>query len=94
MDEEQRVNIMVHDTIMELENCPSNYLWTGTGESRIRLVQKMAEAVDREEDFPMLKPSKILCAAGVNLKLEYTFYILAKWLKVLSSDQKLSCSDI
>ena len=47
-----------------------------------------------EEDFPTLRPSEILFTAGVNLKLQYTFYVLAKGFRVLSSDQKLSCSDI
>ena len=48
------------------------------GESQIRVVQKVGEDISGEEDFPMLRSSVILFAAGVNLKLEYAFYILVK----------------
>ena len=58
------------------------------------MVQKVEAAASEEEDFLTLLPSEILFAASVNVKLEYTFYILVKRFRSLSADQKLSCSDI
>ena len=42
------------------------------------MVQKIAAAASREDDFLPLQPSEILFAASVNLKLEYAFYTLGK----------------
>ena len=68
----------MHDPVPEAPNCPTNYLWTSTGEARIRVVQKVKAAASREANFPTLQPSKILFAASINLRLGYSFYILAK----------------
>ena len=64
--------------MIKAPNCPTNYLWISTGEARIRVVQKVEAATSKEEDFSTLQPSKILFAGNANLKLEYSFYILAK----------------
>ena len=81
-DERQGVHITIHDPVMEPANCPSNYLWTSTGETRIRVVQKIDDLRVGEEDFSTLRPQEVLFAAGVNLKLEYAFFILSKRFRV------------
>ena len=58
------------------------------------MVQKIDVAASGEKNFLPLKPSEILFAASVNLKLEYAFYTLGKRFCTLAADQKLSCLDI
>ena len=84
----------MHDTIEEAPNCPANYLWSSTGEPKIRVVVKMDATAGREGDFLSLQPQEILFAASVNLKLEHAFYKLGERFCTLAADQKLSCSDI
>ena len=77
-----------------MPNCPAKYLWSSTGEPRIRVVQRMDSGPIREEDFLPLQPQEILFTASMNLKLEHAFYQLRERFRKLSADQKLSCSDI
>ena len=74
---------MLHDTVAEASNCPANYLWSSTGEARIRVVQKIDATTRGEEDFLPLQPREILFAARMNLKLEYAFYTLGKRFRTL-----------
>ena len=68
-DDDQRVHITIYDPVTEVPNCPTNYLWSSTGEARIRVVQKIDAAASGEEDFLPLQPSEILFTASMNLKL-------------------------
>ena len=77
-----------------MPNCPTNYLWSGTEESWIRVVQKVDTTSGKEEDFLSLQPQEILFATSMNLKLEHAFYKLGERSCTLAADQKLSCSDI
>ena len=74
INEEQQVHITLHETIAEAPGCPADYVWSSTGESRIRVIQMTGGGPRREQDFPELKLEEILFAAGLNLKLEYAFY--------------------
>ena len=94
IDEEQQVHITLHETTAEAPGCPANYVWSSTGESRIRVVQMTGGGSRREQDFPELKPEEILFAAGLNLKLEHAFYQMRERVQRLSRDQRLSCSNI
>ena len=51
IDDKQQVNVMLHNAIAEVPNCPANYLWSSTGEPRIRVVQKIDAGLGREGDF-------------------------------------------
>ena len=94
IDDDQHVHVTLHDTVAEAPNCPANYLWSSTGESRIRVVQKMDTSAGGEGDFLSLQPHEILFATSMNLKLEHAFYKLGERFCTLAADQKLSCSDI
>ena len=94
IDEDKQVHVTLHNTISEVSNCPANYLWSSTGEPRIRVVQKIDAGSGREGDFLPLQPQEILFAASMNLKLKHVFYQLREIFYKLSADQKLSCSDI
>ena len=94
VDDNQQVHVMLHDPMSEAPNCPANYLWSSTGEARIRVVQKMDATSGGEEDFLSLQPREILFATCMNLKLEHAFYMLGKRFQTLAADHKLSCSDI
>ena len=94
IDDDQQVHVTLHDSIAEVPNCPANYLWSSTGESRIRVVQKINATSGKEEDFLSLQPQEILFAASMNLKVEHTFYQLGERFRTLAADQKLSCSKI
>ena len=77
-DEDQRVHITIHNSVTQAPNCPSNYQWSGTGEARIRVVQRINAASGREEEFLPLQPSEILYPPSMNVKLEHVFYTLGK----------------
>ena len=72
--EDQHVHVTLHKTTAEALGCPADYVWSSTGESRIRVVQMIGGGPRREQDFPELRPEEILSAAGMNLKLEHAFY--------------------
>ena len=84
--DDQRVHITIHDAVTQAPSCPTNYQWSSTGEARIRVVQWINATSGREEEFLPLRPSEILYAASVNLKLEHTFYVLGKRFRTLSTD--------
>ena len=94
IDNDQQVHITLHDSVAEVPNCPANYLWSSTGEPRIRVVQKIDATSGKEGDFLSLQPQEILFAASMNLKLEHAFYKLGERFRALAVDQKLSCLDI
>ena len=50
-DDDQQVHITIYDLVTEVPDCPTNYLWSNTGEARIRVVQKIDMASRGEEDF-------------------------------------------
>ena len=70
IDRDRHVHVTLHDPVAEVDGCPTNYVWSSTGESRIRVVQRPDGSPRRELDFPELKPEEILFAASMNLKLE------------------------
>ena len=78
----------------ELEGCPDDYVWSNTGESYIRVVQRADGGPQREQYFPELWPEEILFAASMNLKLEQVFHQLQERFRRLYKEQKLSCLDI
>ena len=84
----------LHDPVAEVEGCPADYVWSSTGESCIRVVQRADGSPRRELDFPELKPEEILFAASMNLKLEQAFHQLRERFRRLSTKQKLSFSDV
>ena len=84
----------MYDPVSAASNCPQNYWWTSTGDSRIRVVQKVAATENKEEGFRNLLPNEILPAVNDNIQLEFAFYSLGKMVKALMADQKLRCSDI
>ena len=94
IDEAQNVHITLHGSLAAERGCPVDYVWSSTGEPRIRVVQQIHGGVRREGDFPELRPEEILFPASMNLKLEHAFYQLRKRFRQLSKEQKLSCSDI
>ena len=94
VDEAQQVHITLHNSIVAGEGCPTDYVWSSTGESCMVVVQRLQGGARRKEDFPELKPEEILFAVSLNLKLEQAFYQLRKRFQQLSKEQKLSCSDI
>ena len=94
IDDDQQVHVTLDDSIAEVPNCPTNYLWSSTGESRIRVVQKIDDTSGKEEDFLSLQPQEILFTTSMNLKLEHAFYQLGERFRALAADQKLSCSEI
>ena len=94
VDETQNVHVTLHGPLAEEQGCPADYVWSSTGEPRIRVVQRVNRGSRREGDFPELRPEEILFAASMNLKLEHAFYQLRKRFRQLSKEQKLSCSDI
>ena len=84
----------MYDPMSAASNCPKDYWWTSTGDSRIRVVQKVMATTNKEEGFHNLLPSEILPAANDNIQLEFTFYSLGKKVRAMMLDQKLRCSDI
>ena len=74
IDQDQHVHVTLHEPTAEALGCPADYVWSSTGEPRIRVVQMIGGGPRREQDFPELRPEEILFAAGVNLKLEHAFY--------------------
>ena len=94
VEDDQQVHVTLHDPVSEAPNCLANYLWSSTGEARIRVVQKIDATAGGEEDFLSLQPQEILFAPSMNLKLEHAFYTLGKSFWTLAADQKLSCFDI
>ena len=74
IDEDQHVHVTLHETTAEALGCPTDYVWSSTGESRIRVVQMTGRGPRKEQDFPELRPEEILFAVGMNLKLEHAFY--------------------
>ena len=86
VDELQRVHIMIHKSVTDSQNCPSNYVWHSTGKPRIRVAQKVEESSGGEADFFSFQPKEILYAASVNLMLEYGFYLLARRFQLLSTN--------
>ena len=94
VDDEQQVHVTLHDSMVPGSGCPDGYVWHSMGESRIAVVQRARKGPRKEEDFPELKPDKILAAASFNLKLEQAFYQLRKQFQRLSKDQKLSFLDM
>ena len=74
VNDDQHVHVMLHDTVAEAPSCLANYLWISTGESRIRVVQKMDATSGGEGDFLSLQPHEIVFATSMNLKLEHAFY--------------------
>ena len=75
-------------------NCPKDYWWTRSGDSRIRVVWKFAATENKEEGFRNLLPSEILPATDNNIRLEFSFYSLRKKVQALMANQKLRCGDI
>ena len=51
VNDNQEVHITIHDPVTEAPSCPTNYLWSSTGDSCIRVVQKINAAARGEEDF-------------------------------------------
>ena len=49
-DDDQRVHVTIHDPVTEVPNCPTNYLWISTRETRIKVVQKVEASASKEED--------------------------------------------
>ena len=94
IDEEQQVHVTLHETTAEAPGCPADYVWSSTGELRIKVVQMTGGRPRREQDFLELRLEEILFAAGVNLKLEHAFYQMRERVQRLSKDQRLICSDI
>ena len=38
IDKDQHIHVTLHDPIAEVQGCPAEYLWSSTGEPRIRVV--------------------------------------------------------
>ena len=76
IDKDQHVHVTLHDTIAEVQGCLAKYLWSSTGEPRIRVVQRADNGPWREGDFLPLQLQEILFTASMNLKLEHAFYQL------------------
>ena len=87
VDTNQQVHVTMYDPVSAAPNCPTDYWWISTGETRIRGVQKVKAAASKEEDFLNLLPSEILPAANNNLKLEYAFYSLGKRVRALLTNK-------
>ena len=87
IDKNQRIHVTLHDPVAEVPGCPADYVWSSTGEPRIRVVKRIGGGPQRPDDFPELKPEEILFAAGVNLKLEQSFYQLRERFRQLLKDQ-------
>ena len=60
IDDDQRVHVTLHNSIAEVPNCPAKYLWSSTGEPRIRVVQKIDSTSGKEDDLLSLEPQAIL----------------------------------
>ena len=76
IDKDRHVHVTLHDPVAEMDGCPTDYVWSSTGESHIRVVQRPDGSPRRELDFPELKPKENLFAASMNLKLEQAFHQL------------------
>ena len=76
IDKDRHVHVTLHNPVAEVAGCPTNYVWSSTGESCIRVVQRVGGGPRRELDFPELKPEETLFAASMNLKLEQAFHQL------------------
>ena len=67
IDKDRHIHVTLHDPVTEVAGCPTNYVWSSTGESRIRVVQRVGGGPRRELDIPELKSEEVLFVASMNL---------------------------
>ena len=78
VDDNQHMHLTTYDLALAAPNCPTNYWWTKTRDSKDRVAQRVVMDPDEEGSFPELQASKILPTASTDTLLDYAFYSLRK----------------
>ena len=78
--EKDQVYVMISDYIQADVSCPAGYVWMGTPDLKVRVVQKMRDG--QEEKFQRLQEDKESMRTNKQWKEDYMFFQLSKMIEL------------
>ena len=83
VDNNQHLYILIFDRAFAAPNCPTNYWWTETEDSRVRVASGVSKNSDKKEQFAELTEEEVLPTTSTDSQLDYAFYKIVKAVEAL-----------